>query len=166
MASTGRAYIRSPFFLLVDCIMRWISRKLVSRRSCPSLNSNVHACVHAHARSRPHSRLRDSNKGARRCNLMVERIWYTAGTAGQQVACWTGIALPWDAKSRTISSFSRSQAYRLSRKKKSYFFPSPMYLYNRAFDEISKNCKIIRQQETAIWQRAKPSCWMLSSVYL
>lgn len=142
MASTGRAYIRSPFFLLVDCIMRWISRKLVSRRSCPSLNSNVHACVHAHARPRPHSRLRDSNKGARtrRCNLMDERIH--GGTAGQQVARWTGIALPWDVRSRTISSFSRSQAYRLSRKKKKLLLFVPHVFIQPCL--LTKYLKIVR----------------------
>lgn len=93
----------------------------------------MHACTHAHAR--PHSRLRDSNKGAlaRRCNLMDEHTHN--GTAGQQVACWTGTTLPWDARSRMISSFSRSQTYHLSRKKR-YFFPSPTYLLLTKFLKI------------------------------
>jgi len=77
------------------CIMKRISLRLVSRRSCPSLNSSMHArCV---------NRKRKGSQ-ARRCNLTGER-WRCLPAGGVRR---TGTALPGDTgRSRAIPSFSR-----------------------------------------------------------
>lgn len=148
--------IRPPFFLVVDCIMRWISRKLVSRRSCPSLNSSVHA------RTRPHSGLRDSNKGARtrRCNLMDERT--RGGVASRQVA-WCSL----DRYHIALGDLQRSrrpQGLRLIfREKSSYSSPSRSCIYNTVL--LTKFLKIVWPFVTVKRRLGEGPNWIADGCY-
>lgn len=122
----SREHIRSPFFLLVDCIMRWISRKLVSRRSCPSLNSNMHVRTRARTlvcvtRIRVHG-----HAGA---------TWWT----NVQWYCWPAGGLKYHvALRRQISN--NLVVFKVSDlspfEKKSYSFPSSIYLLLTKFLKI------------------------------
>lgn len=79
--------------------------------------------------------------------------WWCRQPAGG--ACWTGTTSLW-AKSRAISSISRSSNFIASRKKNYPFLRYTVFTYVIPI-EISKNRKTVSQHGTATWKSAKPS---------